>query len=296
MAIVEEPEVRVHDDVQIRASLRFNVTFLDTSKAEHEDLRTRFKEQLELTSDILLKGIITNSILEAASIWDDNVNPPGLDNLICHDLPAATHEFLERQNAILRSYGIHPTDDGVLHYRTPRESIFINIEHIEHFHGSFLSKNTIRIVVSEGKSIAGHVIAGLFVVIISSAIISHPDGDGNNDPVLITAEQKPLYICFLDTVILGNAESIYENAAVDLLMLKHYSNEEKKLVIRSRQACLKAAGFDPGPIDGIDGPLTEGAAEAFSYYHGGIVINWNSVIFLRFLVQSATKRQSKLRR
>lgn len=38
--------------------------------------------------------------------------------------------------------------------------------------------------------------------------------------------------------------------------------------IRSVQAALRRAGFDPGPIDGIEGPLTRAAIRAFQAHHG----------------------------
>ena len=54
--------------------------------------------------------------------------------------------------------------------------------------------------------------------------------------------------------------------ALDLGYLTPMDLFDKKKLIRGAQERLQSIGFDPGPVDGIEGPLTRAAVEAFQQF------------------------------
>lgn len=88
----------------------------------------------------------------------------------------------------------------------------------------------------------------------------------------------------------GSQWDVEELVISDLIIDQNDANEEKISAIKARQRCLRAAGYDPGPIDGIQGSRTDAAAAEFAKDRGNIRVDWNSKVFLRHLVQFTIER------
>lgn len=153
--------------------------------------------------------------------------------------------------------------------------------------GSLFQRLRASITVSDFKDVGKNVISALLAGAILATVISPvPAGSANE-------LSENIYVCSINGHLDGNRLAIESDAISDLKIYNNSDAHEQLHATRARQLCLKAAGFDPGPIDGIHGKRTTHAQNEFAQTHGGIIVNWNSEVFLRFLIQKAMEYQGR---
>lgn len=204
--------------------------------------------------------------------------------------PNAMAEYALQQ---LAQRDVTPLEGGGFSVKTAVGFVQIVVLSTEVENGSCRLKRVLRIVLPERET---------WKSLIYGALLSHmlagpagPTGQPHNPQVpqtqIIYIETSParlppqsVYVCSLDTSITGDRDKIIDDAIGEL------TGATVENPWFARQACLKVAGFYPGKIDGIPGPLTEAAEEAFKVAHKLSHIDWSSRNFARFILQAVTPR------
>lgn len=138
------------------------------------------------------------------------------------------------------------------------------------------------------KGIRDNVIAGLLITTITATCV-FAYAQTQDEP----GTYGDYYSCTVSAVVQGVRKDIEDDTIADLLMPEFASEHDVTRVTKNRQTCLAAAGFPPGPIDGIWGKKSAAAASDFSKFNQNIKVDWESPVFLRFLVQKSMKYQAK---
>lgn len=157
------------------------------------------------------------------------------------------------------------------------------IERVETAAGSFFGRYRIGIALKH----AGKYARDVSVALLAGIILSAGSDSGARQPPVDTP-----YVCTINAELAGDRQALVRSAADDLALSAEAPADTHEAVIRARQSCLRAAGFDPGPIDGVYGPRTQAAARHFAFYHGGLIVNWNSAVFRQFVVEQAMHRSA----
>ncbi|MEC9433051.1 MAG: hypothetical protein VYD87_09085 [Pseudomonadota bacterium] len=100
------------------------------------------------------------------------------------------------------------------------------------------------------------------------------------------------YSCAIDAYVSGPLAQIRADALDDIVGPGAAYADDGPEVWMRRQLCLRVAGFDPGAIDGIRGPATQAAEQAYAAAHGGVQVDWKS---RNFAAHTPGKAQEKLR-
>ena len=261
-----------------------NISLLDTQ----DQPQPWNKDDLDSVANLILRDHLVRSAGRVLGLFDiqnalDQIGPitvaPGT-------IPPRPSELLALQDAQFKNLGI--TTDGPLFLFIPVEDggFEFRIETLENTWGSFLSRKRILIAWRATQKFTTEFARELAVALLAHAILTGP------------AEAPPLpspsyhYACTIDSNVSGvDREKLIALPIQDLVLASNMSATQRQKVITARQVCLRAAGFYPGPIDGIDGPQTQKAAGDFAYFHGNIIINWNSPVFLRLLVIKAMEHR-----
>jgi hypothetical protein len=152
--------------------------------------------------------------------------------------------------------------------------------------GSFFSKHQITVTVNSAK----HFGRDLFIAVLAHLLVTATFGHIPQEPRL-PVPPPVHYVCTVDGNIPGDPELLIDAAKQDLDLTQALPQNRTRGVWKSRQICLKAAGFDPGPIDGIRGAGTIRAEDDFEFFHK-VKVNWNSQVFQRYIIKMAQDNYS----
>jgi len=148
-------------------------------------------------------------------------------------------------------------------------------EHIEDAIGSHESRKRLFVRFHGGSKW----FTGVLATVLSGAILI--GASGRFDP--------SRYYCTVGTYVQGDPHQLVAEAAEDLKMPPKATKEQQRQVWQARQGCLTSAGADAGPRDGKNGKRTRAGEKEFARQHGNVIVNWESPVFRRFVVQEAMK-------
>lgn len=251
----------------------------------------------KLGSDSLLhlayasqKAVVFEAILRTLYFCKIGGELVSLEKLTRFTLYSSFASLPDYQNKYLSELGVEYSVDGAYELAIPELElrIIVSFEEIDIREGSLFAYIKTRVDVICPKTIVSNVLGGL----ILTAILAGPVEDAPLD-FLFTNEDGSHYICTVNHPVPGNPDEIIADAA-KLLSTTDFNDEvHKRDVWKARQTCLTAAGFDPGEIDGINGPNTESASEAYTYYFDGVEVNWSSENFARHIIYHSFVRQKR---
>ncbi|WP_445217328.1 hypothetical protein ACKWRH_35545 [Bradyrhizobium sp. Pa8] len=194
---------------------------------------------------------------------------------------ASLDDLLSKQDSYFREVGI-TSGDNFLAIPFLGGKIQFNIENLDQaVTGSYFSKFRASITIESAK----HFSRDLFIAVVAHLLVSTAFG---HVPRHVELPPPPPvhYVCTVDGSIPGDPESLISEATNDLGLSQQSAPTRIKEVWKSRQLCLKAAGFDPGAIDGVRGVATIRAEQRFEHFYS-VKVNWNSKVFQRYIVKLA---------
>ncbi|MFD1158356.1 peptidoglycan-binding domain-containing protein [Roseovarius aestuarii] len=192
--------------------------------------------------------------------------------------------LLASQAIQLSHSGIRSLRSGGWEIDTIDGPLKIEFERLESHFGSFSIKRTLKVVLPDPQQVSSAVLASLIFSVIPTY--------GENITVAEGKAENSLFVCYLNRTMPDEFGQIMDTAVTDLKMSANFSELERQRVWRNRQLCLKAAGYDPGLIDGINGPKTEAAFKEFAKDIPSA--SWKNENIIRLLImQAASLRGSK---
>ena len=200
-------------------------------------------------------------------------------------LDGSPESLLSKQASYFNEVGII-ADDQNLSVPFLHGNVRFQIERLEALHGSFLAKFKATITIEAAKKFGQKLFVAVLVDLLASTIVGHAP----RSPEL-PVPPAVHYVCTIDGNVSGDPESLIDAAKHDLYLSQPSSPDRTREVWKSRQICLKAAGFDPGRIDGARGVDTIRAEKQFEYFHS-VKVNWNSQVFQRYIIKIAQKHYS----
>ncbi|NVK20798.1 MAG: hypothetical protein HWE30_19135 [Methylocystaceae bacterium] len=205
------------------------------------------------------------------------------------DLP----QIERNQESLLKRYQVEQRERDLYEFTIGEHSATLQIVHHTSEYGSIFSNFSLRAFIPDSKSVSSSVLATL----IAQALMA-PVPDWPSRKIILRSSDGPHYVCTMNKDVSNTEEELaygnLEDTISDAVGAMHsVAGEDIAISVwKSRQACLVAAGFDVGGIDGIYGPKTKSAERAYSYYHGGIEVDWSDRIFIRDLIWNAYKHNT----
>ena len=136
-------------------------------------------------------------------------------------------------------------------------------------------------------------LSGVCASLVAAAIIGLATPAGTENVVRMDAPEGTWFVCSVGLEVGGDRDRIFDRAADELELHAEADAEARRRIVQGRQMCLAAAGFSPGPIDGVSGELTKAAERAFVAHHGLERFAWESHFARRFLVETAHQRHAE---
>lgn len=151
--------------------------------------------------------------------------------------------------------------------------------------GSIFRRDRVRLRVEAQRheTIAEKVIVGVLVTALGTATVA-------SGTAIYTSWPNPTYICSVNSIVNQPfGKDVLIEAVSDLQLPAGASIQKQRSVYYGRQSCLKALGFDPGPIDGHPTQLLSDAERRYSEATG-VYVNWDSVPFVRTILETGARR------
>lgn len=190
------------------------------------------------------------------------------------------------QRRFLISLGFEFENSNTFRLQVLNGEIRVEIEEFEALPGSLWKKKVVRVFLTDFDEIRRTVIASVF-----TAMLLSPSPVNPNNGFHINSQEGTYFICTSNAEITGGYAQIQEDALKTLSPPNGV--DAVASTIKARQFCLAAAGFDPGPIDGIYGPKTKAAEEAYSNAHGGINVDWSQNFSRHILLYAAKHHEAE---
>lgn len=279
-------------DISVRLDVSTSAAVLPTNFAPSP--RVRHDINLESIAVSTQKAISFEAI--ARCLWSigEIEQHPSVSQLLAFSLESSFTELPKQQNRFLEELGfaIRTSEHYEIFLSQSRITLSISFEVEEREWGSFYQK--IKTKVSVNSNDTKDVLKTVLATLIASALTSCANSPEPMD-FEYSLRDRPIYICTINSAIQGDNEALVRKAAAMLSTTQFLSRQHEVEVWKARQMCLAAAGFDPGPIDGIPGERTMRAAESYSAAFDNVQVLWSSSVFARHLIYHSFARHELLR-
>lgn len=104
--------------------------------------------------------------------------------------------------------------------------------------------------------------------------------------------ESPFIVCSVGKAFQGNRDQIIGDGIEELVDQLGEQDVRGSAKWKARQACLYHAGADPGTFDGDRRKDTMRAEQQFTDLYG-VEVDWESRIFVRFLLEKANERMQR---
>ncbi|MTH60649.1 peptidoglycan-binding domain-containing protein [Paracoccus litorisediminis] len=285
-------QVKEDLEIAIRLDVSTSATVLPTNAVPPSaDPNSAGLEAIAISTQ---KAIAFEAITRCLWSIGETEQHPSVASLLSFSLENSFTELPDHQDNFLAQLGFRRRYDDSYEISLPNLglTVLIAFERQEIERGSIYRKTRTRILITskDTKDVVKAVLATLIGSALASCAISPEPMD-----FAYSLRTQPIYICTINASMQGNNEEIVREAAEMLSTTEFRSKEHEMEVWKARQMCLAAAGFDPGPIDGIPGDRTMKAAESYSAAFDNVQILWSSSVFARHLIYHSFVRHELLR-